>query len=263
MLKVCVFAVLAAMLWGCAMPTAARKGPVEWPDEASTPLVVPSVEAGAALAAAAAIREMVRTNTDPRLFRGCSSPEQGLNVAVFKDPTSGLYYVVLSQHFNRCGGPRVRVLDGWYEYAVTPQGEVVAEAPPMAGEYVAPPRSNAPSPEQTAPPISPTPETEADRLAPTLSPAPVPLPAPEAPPTAGEYVAPPRSNAPPPEQTPLPAAQPPSKVADMPTPTPPPAPTPPRAPEAPPSAAPSPALPPLAPPTPGTPEPAPASPIGK
>jgi hypothetical protein len=32
---------------------------------------------------------------------------------------------VLHQHFSRCGGPRGRVLDWGYEYAVTSQGEVV------------------------------------------------------------------------------------------------------------------------------------------
>lgn len=84
------------------------------------------MEAGAALAAAAAVREMVKNNPFPRLFDGCSSPEQGLNAAVFKHPASGLYFVVLHQRFDRCGGPSGRVLDWWYEYAVTPQGEVVA-----------------------------------------------------------------------------------------------------------------------------------------
>jgi hypothetical protein len=134
MIKACALAGLAAVLVGCAAPAPAWKGKVEWPDEASTPQVVPAVEAGAALAAAAAIREMIRENPFPNLFRGCSSPEQGLDVAVFKDPKSGLYYVVLHQHFSRCGGPRGRVLDWGYEYAVTSQGEVVGKAPPMAGE---------------------------------------------------------------------------------------------------------------------------------
>jgi len=139
--------VLAAVLSGCTGFLSAKREPIEWPDEAATQLLVPSVEAGAGLAAAAAIREMVRTNPYPDLFRGCTSPEQGLDVSVFKDPKSGLYFVVVSQHFNRCGGPRVRVLDGWYEYAVTPQGEVVGEAPPLAAEES--PRL----PEQTPPPV--------------------------------------------------------------------------------------------------------------
>ena len=81
-----------------------------------------------------AIREMVKNNPYPDLFRGCTSPEQGLDVSVFKELESGLYFVVISQHFSRCGGPRVRVLDAWYEYAVTAQGEVLGEAPPLTGE---------------------------------------------------------------------------------------------------------------------------------
>jgi hypothetical protein len=127
---------------------------IEWPDAASTPQVIPAVEAGAALAAASAIREMLRENPFPELFRGCSSPEQGLDVAVFKDPKSGLYYVVLHQHFSRCGGPRGRVLDWWYEYAVTSQGEVVGKAPPDSAESPAASPTASPSspPEQTPPP---------------------------------------------------------------------------------------------------------------
>jgi hypothetical protein len=119
---------------GCASSIGPMKKPIQWPAETETQLLVSSVEAGAGLAAAAAIREMVRTNPYPDLFQGCSSPEQGLDVAVHKDPKSGLYFVVVSQHFSRCGGPQVRVLDGWYEYAVTAQGEVVGEAPPLAAE---------------------------------------------------------------------------------------------------------------------------------
>jgi hypothetical protein len=74
MIKACALAGLAVMLFGCATPVSAWK--VEWPDDASTPQVVPAVEAGAALAAAAAIREMIRENPFPNLFQGCSSPEQ-------------------------------------------------------------------------------------------------------------------------------------------------------------------------------------------
>jgi len=97
------------------------------------------MEAGAALAAAAAVRELVRQNDDEGLFQGCSSPEQGLDVAVFKDPKSGLYFVVLHQRFDRCGGPVGRVLDWWHEYAVTAQGEVLGEAPPSAWDESPPP----------------------------------------------------------------------------------------------------------------------------
>ena len=123
---------LAAVLPGCLGFLAPKRKPIEWPDEAATQLLVSPVEAGAGLAAAAAVREMVKNN-HPDLFRGCTSPEQGLDVSVFKEPKSGLYFVVISQQFTRCGGPRMRVLDGWYEYAVTPQGEVVGKAPPQIG----------------------------------------------------------------------------------------------------------------------------------
>jgi hypothetical protein len=181
MLKACALAVFAAVVSGCAAPVKTWKGALEWPNPEETPLVAPSMEAGAALAAAAAIREMVRQNTSPRLFRGCSSPEQGLDVAVFKDPKSGLYYVVLEPRFDRCGGPRVRVLDWWYEYAVTAQGEVVAEAPPMAGGAPVPrPRPSPSPPEQIPPPAAPRPDTEGKTPEPAPPPVPAPQPTPEA-----------------------------------------------------------------------------------
>jgi hypothetical protein len=160
MIKVCALAALAAMLPGCVRPAASWKGEVKWPeteqDEQSVKTLIPAAEAGAALAAAAAIREMVRTNPFPGLFQGCSSPEQGLDVAVFTGPTPGLYYVVLGQRFDRCGGSPARVLDGNYAYAVTPQGEVVEEAPPPRAEPLPaepePYRSSSPSPEPTPSP---------------------------------------------------------------------------------------------------------------
>jgi hypothetical protein len=188
MIKVCAPAVLVAMLQGCTAPAASWKGEVKWPeseqDEQSVKTIVPLTEAGAALAAAAAIREMVRTNTDPGLFWGCSSPEQGLDVAVFTGPTPGLYYVVVDEHFNRCGGPRGRVLDWHYVYAVTPQGEVVAEAPvPPAGPPSAPSPSP-PSPESTSSPAVPLPDTgtgtPASAPPPAASPPPAPAPTPAA-----------------------------------------------------------------------------------
>jgi hypothetical protein len=184
MIKAYALAGLAAVLPGCAVPASAWKGKVEWPDDYSGKNIVPFMEAGAALAAAGAIREMVRQNPFPRLFLGCSSPEQGLDVAVYRGPTPGLYYVLVDQRFDRCGGPRVRVLDGWYEYAVTPQGEVVAEAPPMAGEDTEfPPPAPSPTlPEQAPPPASPPPKPEGDTPTPTPPPAQSPPPTPEAPP---------------------------------------------------------------------------------
>jgi hypothetical protein len=218
--------VFAAVHGGCVFPWAAKKTIVEWPDPDSTPLVGAPMEAGAALAAAAAVREMVKENKSPRLFRGCSSPEQGLDVAIFKDPKTGLYYVVLHQRFDRCGGRTVRVLDGWYEYAVTAQGEVLGKAPRMDLAAPPPPSPKPAPPTQTPPPVVPPPATDAGT--PVLTPPPAPAPPPSQP------------------------------DAGAPTPTPPPVPTPPLEP----AVAPSPASSPDASPVPGSPEPASANPEG-
>jgi hypothetical protein len=195
-MKACALVVLAAVIPGCAWRSPSWKGEVAWPDEHSARLVASPMEAGAALAAAGAIREVVRTNPHPHLFRGCSSPEQGLDVVVFTGPTSGLYYVVVHPRFDRCGGPIGRVLDGWDAYAVTPQGEVVAKAPPPAGEtpVVAPAPLSQPtsepkqtSAEQPLPPHELTPApAPPTRDSGTESPAPMPSPesVPAAPPPA-------------------------------------------------------------------------------
>jgi hypothetical protein len=186
MIKACALTVLATILGGCIPRVKAWKGEVQWPDEYSDKNVVPFMEAGAALAAAAAVREVVRTNPFPRLFAGCSSPEQGLDVAVFTGPTPGLFYVLVDQRFDRCGGPRVRVLDGWYEYAVTPQGEVVAEAPPLEGEARLPetgpgalvspaPLTGSPAPEPVTPP--PAPDSHTIATPPVKAPSATPWPA--------------------------------------------------------------------------------------
>ena len=208
MIKVCALAALAAMLPGCVRPAASWKGTVKWPeteqDEQSVKTIIPATEAAAALAAAAAIREMVRTNPFPRLFQGCSSPEQGLDVAVFTGPTPGLYYVVLGQRFDRCGGPSGRVLDGNYAYAVTPQGEVVEEAPPPRGEplVASPPQPNPPSPEPTPSPAVPTPDTGTGTPSPTPPPAGSPPPAPASPPAVPSPPAsPPETRKSPPART--------------------------------------------------------------
>jgi hypothetical protein len=186
MLKAYALAGLAAVLPGCATPAAAWKGKVEWPDDYSGKNIVPFMEAEAALAAAAAIRDMVRQSlaTDPGLFWGCSSPAQGLDVAIYKGPTPGLYYVMLEERFDRCGGPRYRVLDWWHVYAVTPQGEVVAAAPPPPAEDAfsppAAPSPVPPPPEQTPPPVALPPSSAVD----TPASPPAPTPTPEVPPTA-------------------------------------------------------------------------------
>lgn len=179
--KAYALAVLTAVLSGCSWTAAARKRQIEWPGETSTQLIVPLTEAGAALAAVAAIREMVRTNPYSDLFWGCSSPEQGLDVVVFKDLSSGLYYVSLIQRFDRCGNPRgspSRVLDGYYEYAVTPQGEVVAEVL-LPDEAPVRPTSPSPTPaEQTPPPAPPSAPAAPPPAAPCPASPPPALPAP-------------------------------------------------------------------------------------
>jgi hypothetical protein len=174
MIKRYALAGLITVLNGCAAPAVSWKGTVKWPesdqDEQSVKTIIAPVEAGASLAAAAAIRELLRTNTDPGLFWGCSSPEQGLDVAVFTGPTPGLYYVVLDEHFSRCGGPRGRVLDWHYVYAVTPQGQVVAKAPPPRGE---PPN---PAPPATEPAPAAPPPAEPPPTPPVPAPAQPPAP---------------------------------------------------------------------------------------
>ncbi|WP_434386343.1 hypothetical protein [Melittangium boletus] len=128
MIKTCGIVGLVAMVPGCMGLTAPRKH-IDWPTHYADDHGAPRMDAGAALAAAAAVREVIRTNPHPHLFQGCVSPEQGMEVAVYDGPTSGVYYVMLEERFDRCGGPRHRVLDWWQVYAVSPQGEVLAKAP--------------------------------------------------------------------------------------------------------------------------------------
>ncbi|WP_199729105.1 hypothetical protein [Corallococcus sp. CA053C] len=114
--------------------------------------------AGAAQAAVGAVREFVKTNPR-RLFSGCEHPEDGLNVSLFTGPTPGLYYVLLDPDFERCTGPRRRILDGWFFYAVTPRGDVVAESPgpPDEGTPVETPPLQTPSAAPVEPPVQATP----------------------------------------------------------------------------------------------------------
>ncbi|GMU07053.1 hypothetical protein [Corallococcus caeni] len=159
MRKALMLSGLIALAGGCVRHKPAWQGEVQWPDERSSSSVLPFTEAGAAVAAAGALREVLRTNPHPQLFQGCASPEQGLDVAVFKGPTVGLYYVAVEQRFSRCGGPNGRVLDWWQVYAVTPQGEVVAKAPrtPDAPMEVQPGTAEDPSGSPAPPAEAPTP----------------------------------------------------------------------------------------------------------
>jgi hypothetical protein len=177
MSKALTLAGLVAVLQGCAAPAAAWKGAVTWPDAHSARTVAEPMEASAALAAAGAIREVVSTSPFPNLFAGCSSPEQGLDVSIFAGPTPGLYFVVVDQRFDRCGGPSGRVLDWWEVYAVTSQGVVVAKAPTPTGEDP----SVSPHPEKTPHPTEPSPDTGAAPSSPKAPPASPSSPTPEAP----------------------------------------------------------------------------------
>ncbi|AFE07436.1 hypothetical protein COCOR_07270 [Corallococcus coralloides DSM 2259] len=153
MRKALLLSGLIALTGGCVRHKPSWTGEVQWPDERSSASVLPFTEAGAAVAAAGALREVIRTNPHPQLFHGCTSPEQGLDIAVFTGPTTGLYYVAVEQRFSRCGGPNGRVLDWWQVYAVTPQGEVVAKAPrtPDVPMEVQPDAAEAPA-DSPAPP---------------------------------------------------------------------------------------------------------------
>ncbi|RKH68847.1 hypothetical protein D7X55_31325 [Corallococcus sp. AB049A] len=167
MKNVCALFGVVAMVTGCAARAPAWKGTVEWPDEQSAKLVGQPMEAGAVLAAAGAIRELIRTNPYPRLFDGCSSPEQGLVAVVFTGPTEGLYYVRVIHDFVRCQGPRFRLLDGWDVYAVTPQGQVVAKDPLGPGE--APQPAPDVQPPSTPPAPEPGPGGDAERSSGTVT----------------------------------------------------------------------------------------------
>jgi hypothetical protein len=163
MKKVRALWAIAVMGSGCIARTPAWKGTVEWPDEQSAKPVGTPMEAGAILAAAGAIREQLRGNSYPGVFYGCESPEQGLVASVFTGPTKGLYYVMVDYDFQRCAGPRFRVLDGWDVYAVTPRGEVVAKDPSGPGEGSPRPEASPPSalppsiPPEPASPVEPSP----------------------------------------------------------------------------------------------------------
>ncbi len=194
MSKALTVAGLVAVLQGCAAPASAWKGEVPWPDEHSSRTVVERMEAGAALAAAGAIREVVRTNPFPNLFAGCSSPEQGLDVSVFAGPTPGLYFVAVDQRFDRCDGPSGRVLDWWEVYAVTAQGEVVAKAPiPTSEEPPASPPQMPPHPVEPARDTGTASPARTPPVAPAQSPSPDALSSPVPPIQDGSEPVPPNS----------------------------------------------------------------------
>lgn len=120
--------VLSALVCvGCSSTATAHKpgGGVEWPGrrDASDITNLGAVDGGAALAASAAIREVVR-RVGPELFSKCPSPAAALDARVFK--WRDVYYVTVDERFDRCGGARSRFPDWFESYAVSPTGVVLA-----------------------------------------------------------------------------------------------------------------------------------------
>src|SRR6218665_489427 len=211
MRKTVTLALCTVGLGGCALfRPPLPPAPDPWPAPDATTLVLPGSDAGAVIAAAAALQEFIRTHPDPYLYRGCTHPAQGLDVAVFLEPASRLYFVTLAQRFDRCGGPSGRMLGSLPECAVPALGEVLGESPPPAGEADDPhtptetptpqpitpaaPRPageadgpDAPAatpPARTPPPDPPLPRTEAGTPAPSPAPGPASPPRPSTPPPA-------------------------------------------------------------------------------
>lgn len=116
---------------GCATtaPATAQKpgGNIEWPGrrDAADITSLGSVDGGAALAASAAIREVVqRIGPDNALFARCPSPAAALDARVYK--WRDVYYVNVDERFDRCGQARSLFPDWFESYAVSPAGVVLA-----------------------------------------------------------------------------------------------------------------------------------------
>ena len=116
---------------GCASTATAQKqkpgGGVEWPSrrDVSDITNLGAVDGGAALAASAAIREVVqRVGPESELFSKCPSPAAALDARVFK--WRDVYYVTVDERFDRCGEARSRFPDWFESYAVSPAGVVLA-----------------------------------------------------------------------------------------------------------------------------------------
>lgn len=116
---------------GCASTATAQKpeggGGVEWPGRSNVSEItnLGAVDGGAALAASAAIREVVqRVGPESELFSKCPSPAAALDARVFK--WRDVYYVTVDERFDRCGEARSRFPDWFESYAVSPAGVVLA-----------------------------------------------------------------------------------------------------------------------------------------
>ncbi|AKJ00430.1 Hypothetical protein AA314_02056 [Archangium gephyra] len=127
-----MLAALSALVCvGCATtPTATPQksgGGIEWPGrrDVSDITNLGAVDGGAALAASAAIREVVqRVGPQSELFSKCPSPAAALDARVFK--WRDVYYVTVDERFDRCGEARSRFPDWFESYAVSPAGVVLA-----------------------------------------------------------------------------------------------------------------------------------------
>lgn len=123
--------VFALVCVGCASTATAQKpgggGGVEWPGRSHVSEItnLGAVDGGAALAASAAIREVVqRVGPESELFSKCPSPAAALDARVFK--WRNVYYVTVDERFDRCGEARSRFPDWFESYAVSPAGVVLA-----------------------------------------------------------------------------------------------------------------------------------------
>ena len=114
---------------GCTSTATAQKpgGGVEWPGrrDASDITSLGAVDGGAALAASAAIQQVVqKIGPESELFSKCPSPAAALDARVFK--WRDVYYVTVDERFDRCGEARSRFPDWFESYAVSPAGQVLA-----------------------------------------------------------------------------------------------------------------------------------------
>ncbi|WP_375770681.1 hypothetical protein NR798_07215 [Archangium gephyra] len=123
--------VSALVCVGCASTATVKKpeagGGIEWPGrrDVSDITNLGAVDGGAALAASAAIREVVqRVGPESELFSKCPSPAAALDARVFM--WRNVYYVTVDERFDRCGEARSRFPDWFESYAVSPAGVVLA-----------------------------------------------------------------------------------------------------------------------------------------
>ncbi len=104
--------------------------PIQWPtpeELAGLQPVTAELSGEAAVVAAAAIQQCIRDWKAQGLFEGCPTPAAGLGATVYQ--WKGMYYVSISERFDRCGRARSGALDWWELFAVSPEGEVLGRDP--------------------------------------------------------------------------------------------------------------------------------------